>query len=55
MDFDADKLVPTYGFGAQVKMPNFYSEGKSLTIFPLNGDFSNPNYLQVDGVMKGYR
>ena len=38
LDYDSDKLVPVYGFGAKVSMPNFNSFGKVHHCFPLNGN-----------------
>lgn len=38
MDYDADKLVPTYGFGAKVRMPNFHTGTAVHHCFPLNGN-----------------
>lgn len=38
LDYDSDKLVPVYGFGAKVTMPNFNSFGKAHNCFPLNGN-----------------
>ena len=37
LDYDYDKLVPVYGFGAKVRMPNFNTNGKVHHCFPLNG------------------
>lgn len=55
MDYDADKLVPTYGFGAKVRMPNFNTGTSVHHCFPLNGNEENPNFFQLEGIMKGYR
>ena len=38
MDYDYDKLVPVYGFGAKVDHPNLKSYGKVHHCFPLNGN-----------------
>lgn len=38
MDYDTDKLVPVFGFGAKVKMPNFNTGPKVHHCFPLNGN-----------------
>lgn len=54
LDYDEDKMIPTYGFGAKVFMPNFNSEGKVSHCFPLNGDMVNPSLSQVDGVIQCY-
>ena len=38
LDYDSDKLVPVYGFGAKVSMPNYQTYGKVHHCFPLNGN-----------------
>jgi hypothetical protein len=38
LDYDYDKLVPVYGFGAKVSMPTFNTQGKVHHCFPLNGN-----------------
>jgi hypothetical protein len=38
LDYDFDKLVPTYGFGAKVKMPTYNTQNKVHHCFPLNGN-----------------
>lgn len=43
LDYDFDKLVPTYGFGAKVEFPTFNSGNKVHHCFPLNGSAKNPN------------
>lgn len=55
LDYDDDKLIPTYGFGAKVHMPNLNSDGKVSHCFPLNGDMGNPNLKDLDGIIKTYR
>lgn len=37
MDYDYDKLIPVYGFGARVQHPTLSSEGKVHHCFPING------------------
>jgi hypothetical protein len=37
LDYDTDKLVPTFGFGAKVNLPNFNTGGKVHHCFPING------------------
>jgi hypothetical protein len=37
LDYDNDKLVPVFGFGAKVNLPNFSSYGKVHNCFPING------------------
>jgi hypothetical protein len=43
LDYDTDKLVPCFGFGAKVNMPNFNSKNKVHHCFPINGSETNPN------------
>ena len=47
LDYDNDKLVPGFGFGAKVNMPTYNSEGKVDHCFPLNGSTTNPNLFQL--------
>lgn len=37
LDYDFDKLVPLYGFGAKVNMPTYQTNRKVHHCFPLNG------------------
>lgn len=37
LDYDYDKLVPVYGFGAKVNMPTYQTDRKVHHCFPLNG------------------
>jgi hypothetical protein len=55
LDYDTDKLVPTFGFGAKVNLPNFSTGGKVHHCFPINGSEANPNLFQLAGIMQGYR
>jgi hypothetical protein len=55
LDYDNDKLVPTFGFGAKVNMPSFNTGGKVHHCFPLNGSDSNPNLFQLAGIIEEYR
>lgn len=43
LDYDYDKLVPVFGFGAIVNHPKFNTYGKVHHCFPLNGNEDNPN------------
>lgn len=38
LDYDYDKLVPVYGFGAKVGLPTFNTNGLVHHCFPLNGN-----------------
>jgi hypothetical protein len=55
MDYDEDKQVPLYGFGARVNLPNYRGYGNVSHCFPLNGNEANPNVYHVNGIMFGYR
>jgi hypothetical protein len=37
MQYDNDKLVPTYGFGAVPKIPNYPLNNAVSHCFPING------------------
>ena len=47
LDYDYDKLVPCYGFGAKVKHPKLDTMNKVHHCFPLNFDSENPNLYQL--------
>ena len=51
LDYDNDKLVPTFGFGAKVNMPHFNTNNKVHHCFPLNGSTENPNLYQLAGII----
>ena len=51
LDYDTDKLVPCFGFGAKVNMPSFNTAGKVHHCFPLNGSEQNPNLFQLQGIL----
>ena len=55
MDYDTDKLVPCYGYGAKVNMPNYNSNNKVEYCFPINGSVDDPNLENVKGIEEGYR
>ena len=55
LDYDTDKLVPVFGFGAKVNLPNFNSMGKVHHCFPINGSQTNPNVYQNEGIKQSYR
>lgn len=54
MQFDSDKKVPVYGFGAWAKMPK-YKSNEVDHCFPLNGDPKNPEVDEVSGIIQSYR
>jgi hypothetical protein len=47
LDYDYDKMVPVYGFGAKCNLPTFNSMGKVNHCFPLNGDENNAHVFMV--------
>jgi hypothetical protein len=55
LDYDYDKIVPVYGFGAKVHMPSFHTEARVNHSFPLNGNENNANVFHVEGIMRAYR
>lgn len=55
LDYDTDKLVPCFGFGAKVNMPSFNTYNKVHHCFPINGSEGNPNLFQLAGIEEGYR
>ncbi len=55
LDYDYDKLVPCYGFGAKVKHPRLNTGNLVHHCFPLNFDNENPNLYMLDEIVKGYR
>lgn len=42
MDYDYDKKVPVFGFGASSRLPKFNTHGKVSHLFPLNGNMKDP-------------
>jgi len=48
MNYDYDKLVPVYGFGARVSHPNLDTKDKVHHCFPINGHVDNPNLYGID-------
>jgi hypothetical protein len=49
MDYDRDRLVPAYGFGAKLPGTN-----NTNFCFPLNMSFSNPFVQSYEGVLQAY-
>lgn len=48
MEYDSDKLIPTYGFGAEI-------DGNIQHAFPLSGSKSNPELFGISSVMEEYK
>jgi len=42
INYDNDKYIPVFGFGAKPKLPEYTFE-KTQHCFALNGDYFNPN------------
>lgn len=55
LDYDYDKLVPCFGFGAKLKHPKMETFNKVHHCFPLNFNPDNPNLFKLDEILKGYR
>ena len=55
MDYDYDKLVPCYGFGAQVAHPLFNTYGKVSHCFPLNANQHNADIYGKANIIKAYK
>ena len=55
LDYDTDKMVPVYGFGAKVKHPTFNTQGKTHHAFPLNGNPAEPEVAYLPGILQIYR
>ena len=55
MDYDYDKLVPVYGFGAKVKHPMLDTQNKVHHCFPINFSSENPNLYKLDEILKAYK
>ncbi|OMJ95503.1 hypothetical protein SteCoe_1100 [Stentor coeruleus] len=48
LQYDTDKLVPLYGYGAEIN-------GALSHCFPLNLNFEDPNVSDLSGIMKSYK
>lgn len=55
LDYDYDKLVPCYGFGAKVRHPKLNTNNKVHHCFPLNFNYDNPNLYKLEEIINGYR
>jgi len=54
INYDFDKNVPVYGFGAKPRLPNLTSN-QTLHCFPINGNPSNPECHHINGIMQTYQ
>ncbi|KAL4499199.1 hypothetical protein ABPG72_006785 [Tetrahymena utriculariae] len=53
LNYDEDKMVPLYGFGAKPKLPHF-NYTQTLHCFPINGNPMNPQVYGLKGMMDTY-
>ena len=53
LHYDADKMVPIYGFGAKPRFPELYKESASHC-FPCTGNPNSDEVPQLDGVFQAY-
>eukprot|EP00924_Labyrinthula_sp_SR-Ha-C_P012356 maker-scaffold_10-snap-gene-4.19-mRNA-1 protein AED:0.13 eAED:0.13 QI:0/0/0/1/1/1/5/0/548 len=51
LDYDSDKLIPLFGFGAQARIPGIQFE---KNCFALNLDEKNPSVFDLEGIHKTY-
>ena len=54
LDYDDDKLVPVYGFGADLRYPDMKSTGVSHS-FPCSGKKSQEEVKGLEGIFEVYR
>jgi len=54
MNYDSDKLIPLFGFGAQLKFPMMNTFGKVSHCFPLTGNPGNASVQGIEGVLQAY-
>ncbi len=55
LDYDYDKLVPCFGFGAKVNHPKMKTNNHVHHCFPINGNIDNPDIYQKAEIIKAYR
>ena len=53
LEYDADKLVPVYGFGANLNFPNLKTTGASHC-FPCSGDPKDDERPGIEGIFEVY-
>ncbi|CAD8087146.1 unnamed protein product [Paramecium sonneborni] len=54
INYDYDKKVPVYGFGCKPKL-KILNTNKTLNIFPLNDNPSDPEVFGLDGIIQCYK
>jgi hypothetical protein len=55
LDYDYDKLVPCFGFGAKVKHPRLDTKNKVHHCFPINFREEDPNLFKLEEILKAYK
>jgi hypothetical protein len=55
LDFDYDKLVPVFGFGAIVDYNEINSGHQRADCFPISGMKENHDFHGLEGILNGYR
>ena len=53
LNYDEDKQIPVYGFGAKTRFPNMMSS-QTVHFFPCSGDYQNCAGYGVEGVFQLY-
>lgn len=54
LNYDTDKIVPVYGFGAKTQFPQLYNP-QVCHFFPCSGDFQNTSGQGVEGCFQLYQ
>ncbi|EGR27171.1 hypothetical protein IMG5_201120 [Ichthyophthirius multifiliis] len=54
LNYDSDKKVPLYGFGAKPQM-NYNPNNQTLHCFPINGNIQNAEVYGINGMMESYK
>lgn len=54
LNYDSDKRIPAFGFGAKLHFPTMHSNGVNHC-FPLSGDPNQIEALGIEGLMMMYR
>lgn len=51
LNYDSDKEVPTFGFGAKVKFGQIDTKGKVSHCFPISGNKEKPDLTDLKGII----
>lgn len=54
LNYDYDKKIPVFGFGAKTRMPNLFSQ-VALHCFPCNGNPADPEVFGLEGLEMVYK